>query len=91
MIRSKPANRGQEQTHPEGEGHPQQSAQSAQERSLEEKLQNQVSFSGADGLADSNLFGSLRHGYQHDIHNYNAADHQGQQGHGHDHRGHNRL
>src|SRR6202035_4573319 len=61
---------GTEETENQSNG----SAHQAHHHGLAQELHLHISFGGAHGHADSNFPGALGHGYEHDVHNSDAAN-----------------
>ncbi len=59
----------------ENEAH--ETTNDAEDERFEEELEHDVAGAGADGFADADFAGALRNGDEHDIHNANTADNEG--------------
>src|SRR5581483_3860315 len=63
------------------DGHAEGAADEGQEDGLDQELGEDVAALGAEGLADADLPRPLGHGHQHDVHDADAADEEGDGGH----------
>ena len=59
----------------ENEAH--ETTDDAEDERFEEELEHDVAGAGADGFADADFAGALRNGDEHDVHNANTTDDEG--------------
>jgi hypothetical protein len=69
-------------------GEPDHAAQHAHDDALDQELREHVRAAGADGQADADLAGPLRHAHQHDVHDPDAAHDKRNHGHAGEQRRH---
>ena len=78
MSRRKSGDRaGAENSEAPSAEHPEQTTEEGDGHRLDEELDQDVRLAGADRLADADLARPFGHRYQHDVHDADAADQEG--------------